>query len=107
MSTLQQQQPRSGGSTRGTGLRRRRGERLFAAARAEVEASGARDLRVEDEHERGADRAERVGAGTLEHGRHALLLDDLGRAVKRALVQPLTLQGKGRGGAAGWATTAA
>jgi hypothetical protein len=49
------------------------------------------DLAVKDKNQSGSDSAEGVGAGTLEHGTHALILHDLGEAIGGTLVQPLGL----------------
>mmetsp|Transcript_28667 Transcript_28667/g.61684 ORF Transcript_28667/g.61684 Transcript_28667/m.61684 type:complete len:245 (-) Transcript_28667:336-1070(-) len=52
----------------------------------------ALDLIVADEHERATKGAENVGAETLEHRAHTLVLRDLDEAVEGALVKPLLLR---------------
>jgi hypothetical protein len=49
------------------------------------------DLTVQHKHDGRADGTKSVGSGTLEKGGSALLLDDLGKAIGSALVDPLVL----------------
>merc|ERR1719281_2225972 len=66
--------------------------RLLATAATALAAHHNLDLAVQHQHERAADRAERVRPGALEHGRGALVLQDLAEAVQGALVEPLGLR---------------